>query len=132
MSFGSREKAAELERYLKQGSGHAFIEDCRKAKIKEPKWATSSSETSISFFATSLSTKGKRMEDLSDRQTDILKFLKEDGDLKASRIQELLGEGVTGRTVRNDLLDLIERGWISRRGQGPSTTYKLAEKSPKE
>jgi hypothetical protein len=41
----------------------------------------------------------------------------------------LLRRRVTERTVRSDLLALVEQGLVVRRGQGPSTIYSAADGS---
>ncbi len=69
---------------------------------------------------------------LNDRQRLIIAVLKSKGSFKALKLAEALGGGVTDRTIRNDLLKLVERGWIAKRGQGPSTTYALVEKESKQ
>jgi ATP-dependent DNA helicase RecG len=109
-----------------------IVEDCRKAKIKDPKWETSPLETTLSFFASTTSTAPATLENLSDRQRKIIDALKSKGSLKALDIAEVLGSGVTDRTIRNDLLALVERGWLAKRGQGPSTSYALVEKEAKQ
>lgn len=105
-----------------------ILEDCRKAKIREPKWETSPLETALSFFASTPSIAPTSAAGLNDRQRKIIEALKPKGSLKALSIAEVLGGGVTDRTIRNDLRVLVERGWIARRGQGPSTMYVLVEK----
>jgi ATP-dependent DNA helicase RecG len=105
-----------------------IIEDCRAAKIKEPKWVSSLVETSLSFSASTVFPKSSELEALSDRQRRILDMLKSKGSLKALGIAKLLGGAVTDRTIRNYLLALVERGWITKRGQGPSTTYAAVKK----
>lgn len=108
-----------------------IVEDCRKAKIKDPKWESSSFETSLFFFTKNRAMSSGEIEDLNDRQHRILKTLKAKGSLKALNIAEFLGGGVTDRTIRNDLLALIDSGWIMRRGQGPSTMYVVVDKALK-
>lgn len=108
-----------------------IVEDCRKAKIKDPKWETSPLETSLAFFASTSQFAPTSVEDLNDRQKQVIDVLKK-GSLKATSIAEALGGGVTDRTIRNDLLALVRRGWITKRGQGPSTTYALVETEAKQ
>ena len=108
-----------------------IVEDCRKAKIKDPKWESSPLETSLFFFALTAVAKPTGSETLSERQRKILDVLKSKGSLKALDIAGLLSGGVTNRTIRNHLLTLTERGLIIKRGQGPSTTYALVEKEAK-
>lgn len=108
-----------------------IVEDCRKAKIKDPKWETSALETSLSFFASAVQNAPASLADLNDRQKQVIEVLKAKGSLKASSIAEALSGGVTNRTIRNDLLALVRHGWLAKRGQGPSTTYALVEKEAK-
>jgi len=108
-----------------------IVEDCRKAKIKEPKWETSPLETSLTFFAATAPIVSATLEDLSDRQRKIVEALKSGESLKALDIAKALG-GVTDRTIRNDLLTLVQTGWVTKRGQGPSTTYALTDKEAKQ
>jgi ATP-dependent DNA helicase RecG len=105
-----------------------IVEDCRNAKIKEPKWSSSLLETSLLFPASNRLTKPTNPDALSDAQRETLKVLKSRGSLKALDIAKLLGGGVTDRTIRNYLLALVERGWITKHGRGPSTTYAAVEK----
>ncbi len=108
-----------------------IVEDCRKAKIKEPRWESSPLETSLTFFAATAPIISASLERLSDRQQKIVEVLKSSGSLKALSIAEALGGGVTDRTIRNDLLALVQSGWVTKRGQGPSTTYVLVEREAK-
>lgn len=106
-----------------------IVEDCRTAKMKDPKWESSAFETSLHFFTPSRTVVSTDIKDLSDRQQRILKTLNGKGSLKTLNIAESLGGGVTDRTIRNDLLALIDGGWIVRRGQGPSSRYVVADKA---
>jgi ATP-dependent DNA helicase RecG len=108
-----------------------IVEDCRAAKIKEPKWETSPLQTSLTFFGGSQRGFGG-LENLSDRQTRILELLKSKGNLKALSIVKALGTGVTDRTIRNDLLALTHSGLIHARGKGRSTTYSFVEDKTKQ
>jgi ATP-dependent DNA helicase RecG len=104
-----------------------IVEDCRKVKIN-PKWESSSLETALLFPVSTVAAKPVNFEALSDDQRQIINLLKSKGSLKALEIAKLLGGEVTGRTVRNYLLALVGGGWITKRGQGPSTTYAPLER----
>ena len=65
-----------------------IVEDCRKARLKEPKWTSSSLETSLTFFSP---TRGGQQVDINERQTKILAAMKSKTSLKASDVAELLG-----------------------------------------
>ncbi|HNW81705.1 MAG TPA: putative DNA binding domain-containing protein [bacterium] len=113
----------------KVGRGTQFIvENCRNAQLKDPKWVSSSLETSLVFFS-SLNKAGT--QDLSERQKKIIEVLKSRKNMKATEIVILLGIDITDRTIRNDLDYLIRQGLVMRNGQGPSTTYLLENQDSK-
>jgi len=97
-----------------------IVEDCRNARLRDPKWQSSLLETKLTFFTPAT---GSRSEDLNDRQKQIIEFSREKKQLKAGDIAVLLGGGITERTVRNDLQALVGGGWLTRRGRGRSTSY---------
>lgn len=109
-----------------------ILEDCRKAKLKDPKWETSSLETSLSFFAPTSYASPSSVEDLNERQKQVMDVLKSKGSLKATTIAKALAGGVTDRTIRNDLQILVQQGWITKRGKGPSTMYALVKAEGKQ
>lgn len=109
----------------KLGRGTQMImEECRRAKLKEPRWNSSSRETALALFSPEAEPEAV---ELSERQQRILKFLSTQPSAKAAEIAQALGEEVTERTVRNDLLALVDKHLVKRVGQGPSTRYALAE-----
>jgi ATP-dependent DNA helicase RecG len=114
----------------KLGRGTQMIlQECRSARLKDPKWSSSALQTSLTLFAPA-GAAGAEPADVSERQKLILKVLGKVESAKASEVAALLGQDVTERTVRSDLLTLVERGLLVRRGQGPSTTYQAAEPAP--
>ena len=113
----------------KLGRGTQMIlQECRSARLKDPKWSSSALQTSLTLFAPAAAA-GAESADLSARQKLILKVLGKVESAKASEVAVALGQNVTERTVRSDLLALVERGLVVRRGQGPSTTYQAAEQT---
>ena len=108
-----------------------IIEECRLAGLKPPSWQSSETGTTLTFFAPVAVTPKGKFENLNDRQQKIIEVLKGKKSLKATELADGLGFEVTERTVRNDLLTLVELGWVAKRGQGPSTTYALVEKESK-
>ena len=105
-----------------------IVEDCREARLHDPKWQSSSLETILTFFAPASGFTQIRVEDLNDRQQNILAAIQEHKPLSASDVAKLLGGGVTDRTIRNDLQTLVNGQWLIRRGRGPSTLYVRAPK----
>ncbi len=97
-----------------------IVEDCRKARLRDPKWQSSSLETKLTFFTSST---GSRAEVLNERQEKILALLREKKQLRAGDLALVLGSEVTDRTVRSDLQTLMDGGWLVRRGRGRSTSY---------
>lgn len=113
----------------KVGRGTQFIvENCRNAQLKDPRWISSSLETSLIFFS-SLNKAGA--QDLNERQKKIIEVLKSSKNMKATEIVILLGTDITDRTIRNDLDSLIKQRLIVRNGRGPSTTYSLENQESK-
>jgi len=96
-----------------------IIEDCRKAKLKTPKWTSSKLETTLTFFAGN----AEHVTDLTARQSQIAELLSSHGHLKVSEIVERLDGPVTDRTVRNDLQVLIDNCLVKKNGNGPTTAY---------
>jgi ATP-dependent DNA helicase RecG len=104
-----------------------IVEDCQKARLREPKWTSSKLETSLTLY----SAPGADQQELTDRQTQILAALKDEKGMKAIDLANYLGERVTDRTVRNDLQILIDLGRVVRQNRGPGTVYKLVPKEKK-
>lgn len=100
-----------------------IVEDCRNARLREPKWASSALETRLTFFS---HPSGSPADDLTARQQQILELIKQRKQLHAGELLKLLGSEVTDRTVRNDLHAMVHRGWLVRRGRGRSTSYAEA------
>jgi ATP-dependent DNA helicase RecG len=97
-----------------------IVEDCRTAGLHDPKWQSSELETRLTFFSPATSS---RVEDLNERQQQILDLLREKKRLRTGDVAVQLAGGVTDRTVRNDLQTLVDGGWLIRRGRGRSTSY---------
>jgi len=97
-----------------------IVEECRRARLRDPKWQSSGVETKLSFF---ISAKSATLEQLNERQQKIVELLKEKKQLRAGDIVSLLGGKITERTIRNDIQALVDGGWLVRRGRGRSTSY---------
>lgn len=108
----------------KLGRGTQMIlQECRDARLKAPKWSTSALQTSLTLFAPTGTADAGRVE-LTERQKLVLEVVIKLEPVKASDVAAALGQKVTERTVRSDLLALVEHGMLVRQGQGPSTTYR--------
>ncbi|MFG6428974.1 BlaI/MecI/CopY family transcriptional regulator [Roseateles sp. LYH14W] len=62
--------------------------------------------------------------ELTERQKLVLEVAFRLEPVKASDVAAALAQKVMERTVRSDLLALVEHGMLVRQGQGPSTTYR--------
>lgn len=102
-----------------------IIEECRNAGLKSPRWESKDSGTTLTFFAPNVSSLSNENE-LSERQLKIIDLLKTYKSLRAAQISELLSSNLTSRTIRTDLLSLVDHGRVVRQGKGPSTVYTLA------
>ena len=103
-----------------------IVEDCKRTQLPEPKWQTSRVETTLTLFSAPAKPSAKA-EELNERQRRILAAAERGAYLRPKELAQLVGEGVTDRTVRNDLQELVDRGLLLRRGRGRSTSY-VAEK----
>ncbi|MEA3231559.1 MAG: putative DNA binding domain-containing protein, partial [Thermodesulfobacteriota bacterium] len=102
-----------------------IMEECRKARLRAPKWQSSRLETALTFYAPSI---GLKIDDLNERQLQILSAMRKKDRLRSSDITDLFGENVTGRTIRNDLKVLLENDWLARHGRGRGIFYTLGPK----
>ncbi|MFZ0613127.1 MAG: sigma 54-interacting transcriptional regulator [Desulfobacterales bacterium] len=60
---------------------------------------------------------------LNPRQETALPLIRQRGGVTRNDYQELIGGGLPSRTALYDLKDLLEKGLLSRVGQGPATRY---------
>jgi ATP-dependent DNA helicase RecG len=106
-----------------------IVQECRSAHLKAPKWTSSPVQTSLTLYGASASVSHEKAADLSERQQLIMRLLGDVASMKAADLAAALGDAVTERTVRNDLLALAALGLIVRVGQSKNTTYRLADRS---
>jgi ATP-dependent DNA helicase RecG len=104
-----------------------IVEDCRRVKIKEPKWESTTAQTTLTFFSSNRTKERTALQTLAPREKKIVELLRDEGAMRAMQIANSLGANVTSRTVRTDLLRLVENGFIIRHGRGPSTLYSVPE-----
>jgi ATP-dependent DNA helicase RecG len=104
-----------------------ILEECQRAQLREPKWQSSSLETTLTLFSP-LTRVRSDVDELNERQRRILAALRVRGQLRPTDVAKLVGKGVTGRTLRSDLQGLLQRGQLLRRGRGRSTSYVRPKK----
>jgi predicted HTH transcriptional regulator len=65
------------------------------------------------------------VENFKPRHKKILNFLHDKEPLSAKQIHEGLLEKISARSLRSDLLDLKDRGYLKMSGSGPGTLWRL-------
>ncbi|MFB6099837.1 MAG: ATP-binding protein [Candidatus Nanohalobium sp.] len=71
---------------------------------------------------------GREMpQDLNQRQRRAIRHLYFSEKITSSDYQEIVNGEISRKTVLRDLNNLIEKGWIERRGEGSDTHYILNE-----
>jgi ATP-dependent DNA helicase RecG len=105
-----------------------IVEDCRNARLKEPRWYTSSLQTRLTFFAPPSGSTMRGKFELNERQEKMLKFARDHARLKPSDLVKLFGSVVSDRTLRTDLQQLVQAGELMRRGRGRGISYVLDSK----
>lgn len=121
---------AYLRRLIdKVGRGtQKIIESCKERKLKTPKWTSSPTETTLTFFGPHGAQRQTGVShSLSPRQMGILTILHEHGPCSAPAVVAEISEDVTGRTIRSDLKKLVDSGLVAISGQARSSVYDLTE-----
>lgn len=120
----------ELNLMEEWGTGYKRItEACRVGSYSNPVWKELGTAIRVSFRPHSETleeikkTSPHKIKDLTLRQQKILKFCQGKDPLTAKEIYQGLGENITERTLRNDLLELRSRGFLKMLGRGPSTSW---------
>jgi transcriptional regulator with AAA-type ATPase domain len=62
---------------------------------------------------------------LNDRQMSALRHIRARGVITRSEYEELAGDGISVRTMQNDLRHLVDLGVLRKTGGGPKTRYVL-------
>jgi ATP-dependent DNA helicase RecG len=104
-----------------------IVEDCKRARLKEPKWIVTAGETRLVFFSRPAGVNRVSVEQLSDRQQAILAHVRQNAPTKLKDLWTSLGGTVTERTIRSDLQALVEARLLMKRGQGRNTSYATVE-----
>lgn len=100
-----------------------IIKECKQAEIPEPVFSYDSSDISVEFRKDIYNEKYLSELDLNDRQLDALLFFKEKGEIVTS--EYIKRYNIVDRTARRDLVELVDKGLLSREGEGKSSKYKF-------
>lgn len=122
----------ELHLMEEWGTGYRRInEACQSGGYLTPTWEEIGTAIRVVFrphTAAAEKTESSRdrgIKDLTPRQEKIIDFLYNKEPLSAKKIHEDLREQISERSLRNDLLELKEQGYLKMLGSGPSTLWEL-------
>lgn len=107
----------------KLGRGLSLI----KAKFTEyglrmPEWTTQNGYTTLTLYGTVKQIK------VNERMFSFLKRLKTAEQFAREQYEKFYEGNISEKTARNDISKLLEGGWISKTGEGPSTKYARSNK----
>lgn len=102
-----------------------IVEACRQARLRDPRWQSSRLSTSLTLFGRSVAPSTSNQ--LGERQELILRTVREHGSMKTPDLVKAVGVGISDRTIRADLEQLVKLGLLVRRGRGRSTSYRSSE-----
>ena len=115
-----------LRRLMEQlGIGtQKVIAECRKLKAPSPQWKDAQGMVTLTLFPAPEPTV---QVSLNERQELFLGNTKVGQSYKSGEYAEMTG--VVDRQARRELLELIDYGYLERKGRGPSTVYVRTEKA---
>ncbi|MBA7582783.1 hypothetical protein ES708_24720 [subsurface metagenome] len=83
--------------------------------LKTPEWITQNGYTSLTLYGIP--------KPLTDRMIGFLKKLKIGEQFSREDYENFFEGKISEKTARIDISKLLDRGWLSRIGEGPSTKY---------
>ncbi len=99
-----------------------MIEECRAIGSPDPQYIERGTTFVVQFYKNPQ--RGQK-DDLKLRQKEILTIMAALGECTTTKIKESMKAPPTDRTLRNDLAHLEKQNYVSRRGEGSGTTWKL-------
>lgn len=110
------------------GSGtRRILREFRSAGLPEPKWLPVSGGLLLTLPREKLAGAAASAQDLNERQRAVLKNLQLDDEIRLGDYLERAPD-VSERQARSDLKNLVEMGFLRRRGQARQTKYVRTEK----
>lgn len=104
-----------------------IIQECIRAGLQRPQWESDEVGTRLTLFGRRQSRKMMAAA-LNQRQIRVLRQLQTGRELTLAEYQSTLEDStVTERTVRNDLAQLVDAGFLRRQGKGRGTSYVRTE-----
>ena len=102
-----------------------IIADCREARLRDPKWISTGATTSLTLYGpASIDV----TIDLNERQQKILSLLASGDRMRGTDLAKKVDPNVSTRTIRTDLLALVQSGRLVQRGRGRNTSYQITAK----
>ena len=100
-----------------------ILEDCRSSHLGEPKWQSTSLETTLTFPNRHAAEASLSLAELNERQSRMIAAFRTSQGLRPADVAALFAGEVTDRTLRTDLEALLAGGWILRQGKGRGISY---------
>jgi ATP-dependent DNA helicase RecG len=102
-----------------------IIADCREARLRDPKWVSTGATTSLTLYGPASI---DITIDLNERQQKILSLLASGERMRGTDLAKKVDPNVSTRTIRTDLLALVQSGRLVQRGRGRNTSYQITSK----
>lgn len=102
----------------KLGRGLTLIKkQCEEYNLKSPEWESKNGYTTFRLFANSKSV------NLNQRALSFIKTIKTNEYFDRGKFEGFFEKKISEKTARNDINKLLEGGWVTKIGDGPSTKY---------
>ncbi len=104
------------------GTGtNKMVKWCTEWGLPEPDFEYTGTSLVVTFRKSRLTEEYLESLGLNDRQMKVIKFLKEHKRITSKKYADLFG--VTDRTARNDLKELVDKDVVIQKGESKRTTY---------
>lgn len=125
----------ELHLMEEWGTGYKrVVEACRKSGYNLPVWEELGTSIHVVFRSQPLAEIALKehlpqKEGLTVRQEAILELFHQKDQMTAKEVFSHLGQKISERTVRVDLLHLQKSGFLTKVGKGPNSLWKLSPRT---
>ncbi|MHB9880730.1 RNA-binding domain-containing protein [Pacificimonas sp. ICDLI1SI03] len=98
-----------------------IIRACEDIGARKPRWENRKSGVTLTIYAAD--EPPPNQPDFNERQKAFLESIEPGASISPADYASTYAEGLTARSVRRDLVDLEDRGYVRREGAGPATVY---------
>lgn len=98
-----------------------IVKACEEIGARKPVWKDAKSGVTLTIYAAD--EPPLMASDFNGRQAAFLEATQPGSAISPAEYAATFAEGLTPRSVRRDLVDLEDRGFVRREGGGPSTVY---------